>query len=367
MNIALIVPGGVDRSAEFRVIPAVLALVRRLASQHQVHVFALRQEPRPCRWTMFGATVENLGEPWPTLRCVLAIRRQHAIAPFDVVHCLWAGDPGFAGALAARWLGLPVLIHLAGGELVAIGDIAYGNRLGRVRPRIDDWTLKHASCVTAASGPIIDMAAALGIAARRVPLGVDLDEWPALAPRRRAAPGVARLIHVASLNPVKDQPTLLRALQLLAAAGREFHVDIVGEDVSRGEVPALAARLGIDARLSFHGFLTQRQLRPLMEAAHLNLVSSRHEAGPLVALEAAVAGVPTVGTAVGHLVEWAPHAASIVPVRDPAQLCAAIMRLVDDEDLRLSQATAAQQLACRENADHTARRFLELYRELRPR
>lgn len=44
MKLALVVPGGVDRSGEFRVIPVLLALVERLARAHDVHVFALRQE-----------------------------------------------------------------------------------------------------------------------------------------------------------------------------------------------------------------------------------------------------------------------------------------------------------------------------------
>jgi glycosyltransferase involved in cell wall biosynthesis len=364
LNIALVVPGGVDRSGEYRVIPALLALIGRLSRVHEVQVFALRQEPRAAHWSMLGARIENIGEPWPAARAVFAIRRQHRRMPFDLVHCIWAGDSAFAGVLAARALRIPVLVHLAGGELVALPDIAYGGRLGRLRRPVDEWILRSARCVTAASRPIIDLASEVNITARRVPLGVDLDLWPPLAPRRRGATETARLIHVASLNRVKDQPTLLGALQALRASGRDFHLDVVGEDVLGGEIQAQAQRAGLSERLTFHGFLTQRQMRPLMEAAHINLISSRHEAGPLAALEAAVAGVPTVGTAVGHLVEWAPHAASIVPVNDPAQLAIAIARLLDDEEMRLSLSNAAQRIACSEDADHTASRFLGLYDEV---
>ena len=46
VKIALIVPGGVDRSGEVRVIPALLALIRRLAVTHELHVFATHQEPQ---------------------------------------------------------------------------------------------------------------------------------------------------------------------------------------------------------------------------------------------------------------------------------------------------------------------------------
>jgi len=83
-----------------------------------------------------------------------------------------------------------------------------------------------------------------------------------------------------------------------------------------------------------------------------------------VVLEAAVAGVPTVGTAVGHLVEWAPYAAQAVRVDDPEALAGCIQRVLDDEDLRLRLAGEAQRRAVAEDADMTARAFAALYREV---
>jgi glycosyltransferase involved in cell wall biosynthesis len=115
---------------------------------------------------------------------------------------------------------------------------------------------------------------------------------------------------------------------------------------------------------TFHGFLTQRQLRPIVERAHVNVVSSLHEAGPLVVLESAVVGVPTVGTAVGHVAEWAPDAALAVPVGDAAALAAAIARLIADEDLRLRLAAEASRRALTQDADHTAALFEALYADL---
>ena len=358
----MVVPGGVDPSGEYRVIPALLALIARLARAHDLRVFALRQEKRAARWSLLGATIENIGRPLTVARAVMAIRRAHACEPFDLIHCIWGGDSSLAGVHAARSIRRPALVHLAGGELVALNDIGYGGRLNPARRWLDEWTLRRADCVTAASRPIIESAAALGIRARRVPLGVDLAKWPPLAPRRRTGP--ARLIHVASLNRVKDQATLIGALRLLAQEGHDFHVDIVGEDLLGGQVQSLVHSADLDGRVTFHGFLTQPQIRPLMEAAHLNLISSRHEAGPLVLLEAAVVGVPTVGTAVGHLVEWAPEAAGAVSVGQPALLAAAIARVLEDEGLRLSQAQAAARRALSEDADRTASQFTEIYREL---
>jgi glycosyltransferase involved in cell wall biosynthesis len=104
----------------------------------------------------------------------------------------------------------------------------------------------------------------------------------------------------------------------------------------------------------------------MMEAADLLVMSSLHEAGPLVLLEAAVAGVPAVGTAVGHFVEWSPSAALAVPVKDWTALANAIQQVLADEGLRLRLAREAQHRAILEDADDTAQAFQALYRQHSP-
>ncbi len=363
MRIALLVPGGVDRSGERRVIPALQALIGQLSRQDDVQVIALSQEAQPAQWEFAGARVHNIGTRRTRLRALLTIRALHRTAPFHIVQSIWSGSCGFIAVVAARSLGIPSLIHVAGGELATHPDINYGGaltRAGRIRERI---VLRSASAVTTASAPIIDMLSAAGVAARRVPLGVDLDAWPVRPPVRRQGEK-ARLIHIASLNRVKDQDTLLRALGRLRDTGLRFEMDIVGEDTLGGEIQALAGSLGLSGQVRFRGFLTQRQLRPLVEAADLLLHSSRHETGPLAVLEAAVAGVPTVGTAVGHIAEWAPAAALSVPVGDWRALAEAARRLLTDEDARLAIAHEAQQRAIREDVVFSARVFRSIHSSL---
>jgi glycosyltransferase involved in cell wall biosynthesis len=364
MRIALVIPGGVDRSGEYRVIPAVIALISRLSHLHDVHVFAMSQEERRGEWDLAGAHIHNIGAGRTAVRAVRCICTQHRVRPFDIVHAIWSGGPGLIAVASGRILGIPSLIHIAGGELVAIPEIAYGGALTR-RGRIREaCTLRLASALTAASMPIIETLAKRGLSALRVPLGVDLTTWPPRDPVRRDPARPARLIHVASLNRVKDQPTLLRALASLQQSGVSFEMDIVGDDTLHGEVQALAVTLGLSEQVRFRGFLPQRELRPLVEAADLMLLSSRHETGPLALLEAAVAGVPTVGTAVGHLQEWSPHAAVSVAVGDWARLAQAIAGVLHDEERRLCIAREALQRAVHEDADTTAGRFQALYASL---
>jgi glycosyltransferase involved in cell wall biosynthesis len=364
MKLALVIPGGVDRGGEQRVIPALLHLIARLAQAHEVHVFALRQEARPACWPLAGATIHNIGEGWARWRAIRAIAAEHHCAPFDRVQAIFSGPCGQVAVAAGLWLHCPTLVHIAGGELVALRDIRYGGRQNWRGRLCEALVLRWADQVTAASAPIIDILHRLGIEAQRVPLGVDLASWPPQSPRRRG-PGPARLIHVASLNRVKDQPTLLRALAALKERGVDFTMDIVGFDTLDGQIQRLATMLGLDRQVRFPGFRTQRELRPLMCAAHLLVMSSRHEAGPLVLLEAAVAGIPAVGTAVGHLAEWSPTAARAVPPGDWIALADAIEQVLADEDLRLQLAWSAQRRAMREDADHTARAFEALYLSVR--
>jgi glycosyltransferase involved in cell wall biosynthesis len=363
-GIALVVPGGVDRSGEYRVIPALIALIRRLARQSDVHVFALSQEDRAGDWDLAGARIHNIGSGHRRLRALRTICATHRSARFALVHSIFSDACGQIAVAAAALLGIPSLIHVAGGELVALPDIGYGGQL-RWRGRIGERLfLRAASAVTTASTPVIEMVSRLGLTAERVPLGVDLDTWPARPPVRRSPGRPARLVHVASLNRVKDQATLLNALAALTRQGVSFEMDIVGEDTLRGEIQSLAGQLGLSSRVKFHGFLTRRQLRPIVESADLMLLSSRHETGPLAVLEAAVAGVPTVGTRVGHIAEWAPAATLAVPVGDWAAMADAVAQLLHDEELRLGIAWEAQRRALAEDADYTAERFRALYARL---
>jgi glycosyltransferase involved in cell wall biosynthesis len=358
----------VDRSGEQRVIPALLALIERLSARHDVHVFALRQERAPGTWGLRGARVHNIGDVWTRVRAVRAILEEHRAAPFDVLQSIFSGACGAVAVSAARLLGIPSVVHVAGGEPVRLADIRFGGRLtwrGRLQ---EAFVLSGASAVTAASAPQLELISRLGITARRVPLGVDrMRDWPPRQPAARRAGEAARLIHVASLNRVKDQPTLLRAFARLTRDHAGVQLDIAGEDTLQGETQRLSLALGVAGRVRFHGFLTQRQLHSVMQHAHVSVISSRHEAGPLAFLEAAALGVPTVGTAVGHVAEWAPDAAVAVPVGDPQALAAALHRVLSDESLRSRLARAAWMRALREDADYTAECFEALYSELHRR
>jgi glycosyltransferase involved in cell wall biosynthesis len=368
MKIAILTPGGVDRSGTERVIPHLLWQIERLTrGGDEVHVFAFNQEPLPGRWPLVGATVHNAGRK-PRLPTVLAMLfAEHRRGRFDLLHAFWALPSGLAGAIAGHLLRIPLLLTLPGGDLAKHPRIGYG---GAIRPgsRLKTrFAAASAAAVTVASPAMQDQARAAGIDTFRIAHGVALDRWPQRAPVRRDRSAPLNLLHIGSLNRVKDQPTLLRAAARLKALGQAFTLHIIGQDTLDGTVQRDAAALGLGEHVRFHGFLPHAELRPWIERADLLLVSSIHEAGPLVMLEAAVAGVPTVGTAVGHIAEFAPDAAIAVPVGDGDAMADAVLRLAADEEERLRLACAAQQRAVSEDADATARSFRRLYARLTAR
>src|SRR3546814_17001753 len=151
-----------------------------------------------------GASIHNIGDGWTRRRASHAIHSVHRRAPFDRIQAIFSGSCSLVAVAAARLLRVRSLVHIAGGELVALPGIDYGGRRRRVSRLREALVLRTADAVTAASAPILDSLAKLGISAHHVPLGVALRAWTPIPPRRRG-PGRAHLVTTPSLNPVHDK------------------------------------------------------------------------------------------------------------------------------------------------------------------
>jgi glycosyltransferase involved in cell wall biosynthesis len=148
------------------------------------------------------------------------------------------------------------------------------------------------------------------------PLGVDLSLFtPTLAPRS------PRVLHVGTLTGVKDQATLLRAFLQVHRQMPEACLDIVGDGPLAPALRRLSSTLGIESSVRFRGEIDHAALPSIHGGAGACVVSSRHEAQCMVALEAAACGVPLAGTRVGVLPELT---SSVVPIGDHQALAQAI-------------------------------------------
>ena len=369
MKIVLVVPGGFDRSGSERVIPALLWLTERLARRNEVHVCVLNGENEPVSYPLAGVQVHVLGRMARGLPGTRALRQWqpllHTLASIgqpDVLHGFWAGSSGLLAGLAGRKLGIPAVLSIGGGELIWLPQIGYGGR-GSLRGRLQaSLALRLARAVTAGSQYAAQpLRGRYGV--QIVPLGVDVPSF--VAPAARVAGPPWRLLHVASINRVKDQPMLLRALRLIVDQEPGVQLDWVGEDTLGGAMQRLCGELGLAQHVTFHGFQPSQAIAPLFRAAHLHLLTSRHESQAVVVGEAAAAGLPTVGTAVGVLAELAPDAAWAVPVGDAAALADGALALLRDPARREQLGRAAQAWARAHDADWTAARFEAIYAGVR--
>lgn len=339
LRIGLIVPGFSADETDW-CIPALRDLVRELAVRHQVQVFALRYPHQRGSYRVEGARVHAFGGALARRgarvgllgRAVAHVAGEHRRRPMDVLHGMWADEPGLVAVTVARLSGVPALVSLMGGELAGLPESGYGGQLSRVNRAVTRHVLRRASRVTAGSAYLCRLAASqpLRHPVARLPLGVDTrrfrpDPEPGEeTPFRGRGP---QLLSVASLSPVKDQETLLQALALAVPRVPEIHLHLVGDGPLRGDLEAQAAALGLSGKVTFHGSVPHHRLPPYYRGADLCVLSSRHESQGMVVLEAAACGRTTVGTAVGILPELAP-ATQAVPVGDARGLADALVALL---------------------------------------
>ena len=371
MRVLMIVPGGVEEQARLKTIPALMALIRRIAERHELVVVALRQEPHPRSYPLLGARVHNLGyvsgAP-PGTNAVLWAKRLRAVlraesGDFSVIHAFWLGWPASLAMVAARRLGAPTVFSLGGGELARLTDIRYGGRtglLGRIQARL---ALRRADRVTAGS------RFALSEVHRTRRKAIYLPLFPETAPFARRPRGTDadrrnRLLTVSSINRVKDPDTMLRALARVAERVPEVHLDWVGVN-TLGDMPArLVTELRLEGNVTFHGLRPYGELPAFYHRAGIYVQASRYESQGVAVCEAASAGLAIVGTDVGILQELAPACAVSVPPQDPAALAGAIVALLADTERQQRLGQSAAKWANEFTADWTAKHFEEVYASL---
>lgn len=168
------------------------------------------------------------------------------------------------------------------------------------------------------------------------PVGVDMQACPprnsyALAPER-----AFQLVSVGRLHANKGFQTLIRAVAGLVAAGRDVSLKIIGEGPERPALEQLIAELDLTQRVVLAGSQSAEAVMAELGRADAFALATREEALGVVFIEALAAGLPTVGTNVGGVGEIIRHEETglLIPPDDPAALTAAVIRLIEDADLR---------------------------------
>ncbi|WP_277970776.1 glycosyltransferase family 4 protein [Sphingomonas echinoides] len=294
---------------------------------------------------------------------VEAIAREHARAPFDVLHAQYGYPTGWATMIAARRLGLPCVVSIQGGDGHWVGSCCETHRLAMVR------VLDHAGALLIGgksfAGEVHDR---LGTALDRftiVPGAVDTAHF---TPAREDAPeGPVRLLYHGRVDRRKG---VLDFLQALPKVGGDWRATIsgIGPDVEPAQ--ALATDLGLTDRVTFSGYADYDAV-PELYRAHDVFVSPTYAEGfSNTILEAMACGLAVVSC----------HAVGVVDcirddengiLTDPGDvpaLTASLTSVVTDPGRRTRLSTAALE-ECRRvySWDAVGRQIRGIYHDLRHR
>lgn len=189
--------------------------------------------------------------------------------------------------------------------------------------------------------------------------------------------GVHRLID-AFEQVLRHHPDCsLKIVGPLAAAPREFLAQLCEPEVAAALAPCYdydyvadlrdrAARLGPD-RVDLVGPKRHQELPALFAQADLLVNPSYSEAFGMTVVEAMASGTPVVATRVGGMMEIleGEQAGLLVEPGNAAAVAEAIVRLIDDDELRRRMGVAGRRMAAeRYSWDRLAETLLETYRSL---
>jgi L-malate glycosyltransferase len=201
-----------------------------------------------------------------------------------------------------------------------------------------------------------------GLRAKRVsvyPWGVDLHQFQPV-PRAGPSPGRHAPVvigFVKHLEPQYGLEYLLRAIPGIRARHPAIRVVILGSGSLRAQLEHMAASLSVSDVVSFCGEVPHDQVPRHMAEMDIFVMPSVYEAETfgVAAVEAQAMGIPVVATRISGVPEAVleNRTALLVPPRDPDALSQAVVRLIEDQELRRSMS-------------HEGRRFVERCYDWRP-
>jgi glycosyltransferase involved in cell wall biosynthesis len=377
----LAVLGGVDAGGQN---VHVASLAGALARQgHEVVVHTRRDDARLPARVEFGPGVlvehVNAGPARPIAKDELLpymdsfgdrLRRSWELDRPDVVHShFWMS--GRAALAAARRLNVPV-VH----TFHALGVVKKRNQGDKdtsppQRLPAEDKIIKRCDRILATCSDELFELVRLGADRRKIsviPCGVDPDLFKPDGPALPRRPGVGRIVIVSRLVERKGIGNVISALvevpkaEVVVAGGPEpARLDT---DPMVRSFRALAARQGVEDRVTFLGSVDRNQVPNLIRSADVVACVPWYEPFGMVALEAGACGVPVVASAVGGLVDTVVDGVTglHVPPRRPDEVARAFNTLLGDARLRRQMGAAgAERARQRFNWDLVAELTLEAY------
>lgn len=176
------------------------------------------------------------------------------------------------------------------------------------------------------------------------------------------------VVWVGRINPLKDVITLLRAAALVKDSRPDIEFRLFGgaapEDASYyAECMALHEELGLQETVKFAGYISNTA--SAYNQGDVVVLCSVSEGFPFAILEAMFCGKPVVATAVGGIPEQIEGCGIAVEPRNPQELAAAIVEIMNDPDRCAAMGQTAREIASQEFTVHqSAEAYRSSYQRL---
>ncbi|MCG8474695.1 MAG: glycosyltransferase family 4 protein [Cytophagales bacterium] len=170
--------------------------------------------------------------------------------------------------------------------------------------------------------------------------------------------------NIGSLLKIKDQATFVRAAEVLLDKGLPIHFFIIGEGPEKASLEELIYRKKLNEHITMTGFLTN--IPEALPSLDLFVMSSLNEGLGTSILDAFAAHVPVAATRVGAIPELVAHGRTglLSEAGNAEELAGNIERLYLDSSLCKHVREGALEKLSHFNYKETARRTIELYREV---
>ncbi len=211
--------------------------------------------------------------------------------------------------------------------------------------RLEQQLLARATTITAVAHSVADELAAYSIQPDTVAVlgnGVDTDLFHPAAVQPAAQP---YFFTAGRLAPRKGLEDLLACAELVVAQQPAYRFLIAGAGPLERQLRQEVQRRGLQAHVQLLGHISDRQrLAELYRGASAYVHPAHYEGLPTVLLEAMACGTPVVATAISGALDVLDGSNGLlVPVRQPHQLAAALLKLIAQPNLR--QQLGAQAVA----------------------
>ena len=166
------------------------------------------------------------------------------------------------------------------------------------------------------------------------PQALKLQDWP------EAQDPAIRLVCTGRMVAAKGHRILLeaiaQAMQSLTDAGIGLTCTLIGDGPERTSLEALSRRLGVDGVVQFLGAQAHQPTLACVAQADIFVLASFAEGLPVALMEAMALGVPCVSTTIAAIPELIQDGLNgfLVPPANPTALCAALLQLAADSDMR---------------------------------